>query len=508
MICRIIGLVSPLDFFGLNLKRGYRLIKERARRMKKNESRKLITLLEKLTGEKASKDGGLILKKIILPFENNNKFKKSGGSGIGCSQFNELLILLGFDRISDSFFQYYFVDKKVEYQMGACIQNWEQLEKGVERFRIHAIVKYGNIKYAFKYRSQLPSDDLDNEVSYHKHTPDEFFTKRHKPLLELQSIKAEDTYYLGYIIGDEIKRRLKENPNDSKAKAEDRKRLSTIKKGKSNQEAYLTSDHLDVYVATSMRERHEYAFVNKVTKDIFLHSALKDLSIVYFDPTLAYCTDRIDKGLSEGLMLKRACCTLYLAQESDTLGKDSELASTLAQGKPVIAYLPELEDETEYVNNYLSSLRSLYPEKTNNEILVEQLELFAPELAWKQKKIRKWADKPEDIPTNDAQKMLASHMKKHYDKRAKTLKEVHPLGIQVNLETGVANGVLVTITIEQCAEIISKILKNRLEFTIKEEKIDGKVYLKLIERISGCVFRVVTGDEFLTNSFWNFYLKM
>jgi hypothetical protein len=50
-------------------------------------------------------------------------------------------------------------------------------------------------------------------------------------------------------------------------------------------------------------------------------------------PTQAYCSDRIDKGIAEALMLKRAQCTIYLAQESDTLGKDSELASTLAQGK-------------------------------------------------------------------------------------------------------------------------------------------------------------------------------
>ena len=57
------------------------------------------------------------------------------------------------------------------------------------------------------------------------------------------------------------------------------------------------------------------------------------------DAVLKYCEDRIDKGLSEALMLKRAKCTLFLAQESDTLGKDSELASTLAQGKPVIAYV-------------------------------------------------------------------------------------------------------------------------------------------------------------------------
>ena len=44
-------------------------------------------------------------------------------------------------------------------------------------------------------------------------------------------------------------------------------------------------------------------------------------------------------------MLKRAKCTVYSVQDTDTLGKDSELAATLAQGKPVIAYVPRITVE-------------------------------------------------------------------------------------------------------------------------------------------------------------------
>ena len=80
--------------------------------MKKSEVRKLIALFERLTGEKASQDE-LILKNITFPIGNNKKSKKTDSSGIGYSQFNELLILLGFDRVQDSFFQYYFIDKQL-----------------------------------------------------------------------------------------------------------------------------------------------------------------------------------------------------------------------------------------------------------------------------------------------------------------------------------------------------------------------------------------------------------
>src|SRR5262249_24060143 len=69
---------------------------------------------------------------------------------------------------------------------------------------------------------------------------------------------------------------------------------------------------------------------------------LKD--VTFFDLTDSFASDRIDKGLLEALMLRRAGCTVYMVQETDTLGKDSELAATLALGKPVIAYVPNTVD--------------------------------------------------------------------------------------------------------------------------------------------------------------------
>ena len=88
-----------------------------------------------------------------------------------------------------------------------------------------------------------------------------------------------------------------------------------------------------------------------------------------------------------------------------------------------------------------------------------------------------------------------------YDRRARTLKVSHPLGIQVNLATGVANGVLVVRTISQCAGLLKRIVTNALEFELRESP--STWYLE--EKISGCVYRVVSKDRKLTNCFWNFY---
>jgi hypothetical protein len=92
-----------------------------------------------------------------------------------------------------------------------------------------------------------------------------------------------------------------------------------------------------------------------------------------------------------------------------------------------------------------------------------------------------------------------------YDHRARTLLETHPLGLQVNLQTGVGNGVLVARDTNQCAKLLRGIILDELEFELEEHPDQGAVFLR--EKETRSVYRVVTDDKHLTNSFWNFYLK-
>ena len=428
------------------------------------------------------------------------------GSGLGYSQFNELLLLVGYDRVSPVFFQF-LVDGTAEYRPGAAVNSLAEMRKGVDRFRVLAILRFGNVKFAFKYLS-APSTDLVAELALITPVDSAEFSQRHDPLLPIDPIPGEQTYFLGYLIKKQLDDRLAQNPGDKAAEQqlEDRNRI--IEKGKRNHQAYLASDHMDVYVATSMREPHEYQMINQVVHEVFSSPALKDLKLRWFDPTQAYCEDRIDKGLAEGLMLKRATCTLYLAQESDTLGKDSELASTLAQGKPVIAYIPSVTeaDSLGYVDHFLQTVARSSPGTREPELLLQQLRVFCPDAAWLDREVMGWVANRDQMDTTVAKRRLAKCVREHYEKRADTLKQVHPLGIQVHLETGVANGVLVARSTEQCVDLIRRILTRTLEFKICEKTIDGSRYLLLKEKITDSVFRVVTGDRFLTNAFWNFYL--
>lgn len=293
-----------------------------------------------------------------------------------------------------------------------------------------------------------------------------------------------------------------------------------------NQDVYLTWDHMDVYFATSMRKRWEFEDLYDFVNGLMARAELADLNLRYFDPTQSYTSNRVNKGLVESLMLKRAKCTVYSVQDTDTLGKDSELAATLAQGKPVIAYVPEI-DPAQRVAQLLAEAPVTIQERLRFVIYAD--EHFAPNLSaddlefveefrelGRFERGRIW----RSVPDADAVaafraehgarlerlcRIVAESEARSYNKRAGTLRESHPLAIQVNLDTGVANGVLVVRRVEDCARLLRSILTNAMEFDLQEDDRARMWYLR--ERVSGCVFRVVSRDRKLTNCFWNFYRR-
>lgn len=455
----------------------------------------LRTLLERLTGQPLpAADQSELLTQVAAAL--------SAGQTIGYSQFNELLLNVGYDRVCPEFFLFICdpaaVSIDAKGQQG--ISSSAALTVGVDCFRELALLLYGNIKFGFKKLS-LDAETLTFFIrKARQERSDLEFRSRHDPLIPLKRIDGEDTYLLGYISGREIDDKLRQSPDDPVLLEQKRNREEVISKGKWNHNVYLTSDHLDVYVATSMRERHEYIFVNEFMSRMENNLHVKDLNLRLFDPTQAFCQNRIDKGLAEALMLKRAGCTVYLAQESDTLGKDSELASTLAQGKPVIAFVPKMSDN--FWALLYASFRKLQPDEDERATLIRILQSYQTSLAWSDSQIQEHLLGISLQDIDSLTKRVRNAVENHYNKRADVLKNSHPLGLQTNLNTGVANGVLVVRSIENCAQLVRRILLNKMEFSV-EDTMDG--YVMLREKISNCVFRVMTADRSLTNSFWNFY---
>lgn len=425
----------------------------------------------------------------------------------GISKLNELLLFFGYDRIGSGFFAEFLAGPKQRY-----IPTISDLQRNVDGFRIRAIHLHGNVKYSFKKWRMKEKHELEAELSSLVPRPETDYSERSFEVLPIQPIPKHKTHYLGYISGGRVRKqaaRAEATPAE-KALLDEVKALEAI--GVSNHLRFLTADHLDVYVATSMRLSHEFVAIGDFLEALKAEPGVSKLRLQFFDPTLAYCPNRVDKGLVEALMLRRAKCTLYLAQEGDTLGKDSELASTLAQGKPVIAFVPDVTSVEAFERFVLDPLRTSYIELSD----VERLALFMrsafasplldigrdghDEVLLQSCLTPHTASLEEPDFIERAHKLITSA----YDKRADTLQHTHPLGLQVNLESGVANGVLVVRNIATCARLLRSVMLNELEFKIIDEG-GPSGFVGLQESISECLFRVVTKDEILTNSFWNFY---
>jgi hypothetical protein len=491
------------------------------------------------------------------------------------SQFNELLLLVNKDRVERPYFEHFFGrDCRVA-----------TLANGVEAFQVAAMLRYGNFIFAFRTLSRIKDQvtfdrELGEMLNDGKLTAE--YVSRSDVLIKIEEIARQDTPLVGYLapkqliadaedgtlllaclkqaavkptweglatqlkaVGDPgraIKIVDKYKKQNGAAEPKDfsdslrqivpkiKKRadkVPTIQKvAARNQDVYLTWDHMDVYFATSMRKAWEFAdlydFIRKVVKS----SHLGHLNVRYFDPTQCYTRSRIDKGLVESLMLKRAKCTVYSVQDTDTLGKDSELAATLAQGKPVIAYVPDnpvdaraRELENEAPATILDRLRfvmyaddRLMAELSTGDFAFvrdyDELSQFVFDSPFRsvpdQRRVQAFKSKQKSDLAKLC-RLVADSEKRIYDSRAATLKEFHPLGIQVNLDTGVANGVLVVRSADDCAKLLRAILTRSMN-CYPEFDPNEKMWC-LRERISGSIFRVVTGNRKINNCFWNFYLR-
>ena len=110
----------------------------------------------------------------------------------------------------------------------------------------------------------------------------------------------------------------------------------------SNTAMYLSMvGDLDVYIATSMRNRGDFRDMADFCETVFGHDQLQALKLRYFDPTLSAAEHHEDKGIVECLMVKCAKVLILNAGSRDSYGKDAEAAMALSLGKPVIIFANE-----------------------------------------------------------------------------------------------------------------------------------------------------------------------
>jgi len=443
-----------------------------------------------------------------------NLIQKAREDGLNYEQFNELLLLLNQSRIGKGFFNFFF---------GKDIVKLDDIKNGVTKFRGLAMLRFANFRFAYKKLIDKSEEEI---ASYWKRYDEEDFKKRSLPSLQIEEIEKDKVWYAGELTPTKIRKdeiefaKKKFGGTNSDQIEQFGKKImqmnsdaqQTQEKALKNTDIYLTWEYMDVYIATSMRQRWEFEETFDFIKNVFSDERLKDLNLRYFNPTMSKCTNPRDKGLIEGLMLKRARCTIYMAQEGDTMGKDSELAASLARSTPVIAFVPKCDDDKavqEYAEKiskypleffktrllildgegvfddpeYEERLKESYNEFRSKSI--EEVRSLKYTFLEKIDEYRKlwpfslWREKDDEFKENNREifsnicQILSVAECYNFDRRAAILRGRHPLSMQVDLQTGVANGVLVVRDAKSCADLLYRLLTNSMEFEIKHPKIFG-----------------------------------
>ncbi|MCL2630845.1 MAG: hypothetical protein FWD49_04905 [Firmicutes bacterium] len=127
--------------------------------------------------------------------------------------------------------------------------------------------------------------------------------------------------------------------------------IEARKAARKNTNLYLSLvNDLDVYVATSMRNKKDFLAVSGFIERLFHAEELKTLDLRYFDPTMSAADGHEDKGIIECLMVKSAKVLIYSAGEKESYGKDAEAAMALSLGKPVIFYCEKADKNNLFKN--------------------------------------------------------------------------------------------------------------------------------------------------------------
>lgn len=430
-----------------------------------------------------------------------DRLKNLSSAAITRQHLNQMLHLAHLPGVGGGFFRYYFLENPNNshpYNLDRVleeppnlhptgIQSIPQLEWGVRRFFIDALLYYGNITTAYTELIQLTFDDL--EAKFRSKGLSSKDLQQRGAIIPLESIPIDDRYLIGELAckaydlpadGSRtlVERKLLDAWHDFRK--EGRKKVlvkellsSAINVEKEHQytlsfavdeildeeiesdeeletrirsiasrflaarEQALVNTHLylsvvndlDVYVATSMRSREHFRDMARNCDQIFKHAKLQGFELRYFDPTLSACDGHEDKGIIECLMVKCSKVLVYFAGEKDSFGKDSEAAMALSQGKPVVIVCP---NET----------------------------------------------------------------------RMRFFRDVHPLTRMIDMNTGVPVGAIITSDTEQVVTLLERILHNSMEYDLEH---DGNGYYRLRERLTESVVRLQTSFKLLRDTFWTYY---
>lgn len=416
-------------------------------------------------------------------------------------QLNQLLVLAHEAPVTDGFFQYYWLKApndhpyivqelpgfRDDWLSANTIQSLEHLRWGLYRLYVDALLYFGNVRSAFRGLRELSYAELRHY--FFAKRIDTRALKQRGPALPLKHIDKDKRY----LIAEMACKSYGENPKHT---SDLRTALTKAYK------AHVASDGSETTVEDLLRNRLPQEFRSRQDELIFSATEILDQSIDS-EGSLRAHYEKIAERFSDARNNALKNTRLYLSMLADL---DVYVATSMRTREDFFNMADVCD--TVFADSRLVDMNLRYFDPTLSAAAGHEDKGLIECLMVKCARVLVYCAGKKDSYGKDAEAAMALSLGRPVifycdeEQRSKFYRDVHPLSRLIEFDTGVAVGAMVTDKLDEVAELLCRILENRMSYRLEQPK-EG--FLRLKEEVTGSVVRLQTDDKLLTETFWNQY---
>lgn len=455
--------------------------------------------------------GGEGLESLFSTAGNEEIFERIvmiGESPLSKVQLNQLFSISGLPGMTFGFFRYYWLSTpemhtyntakvdgyKEEFLRGEFIRSLDHLHWGLKRIYFDSLLYFGNISNGYRILSKKNESELI--VFFKEKRFDTETIKRRGEALDFEFIEKEDRYLISemacktYEAPDEDENNLKnfliENYTLALKQGRKKPKIKDLLEGKYLKEEAKNQNTNILQLKFSAEDIMEKEIENEA-----------DIDRYYGDVARRF-TDSRKKAVKNTKYYLSLVSDLdvYVATSMRTKEDFVEMANTCEK----IFHDPKIADlHLRYFDPTISAANG-----HEDKGLIECLMVKAA-------KALIYTSGTKESYGKDAEAAMALSSGKPVifystdPNKANFYKHIHPLTKLIDFSTGIANGAVVTFSLDQLVEIIRRLFANEMEYTLDQEK---PGYFRLKEKLTDSIVRVQTNDVLLYKSFWNYFTRM
>ncbi len=412
------------------------------------------------------------------------------------AQLNQLLVLSHEAGMSHGFFEYYWLsapehpydirgvlDFDRSHEQQTAIMSLAHLRWGLRRFYVDALLYFGNVRSAYRRLRDMPLGDLAAFFAEFRHDT-AALTRRGAPL-PLRPIARDDRYLISEMACKSL------GATSGPSQLEDVLRNAYQRRVEAGETSSVSVRHLLEEAPEAEKAQLTFAADDLLADEL---ASLEELDA------------RIEEVVTKFSLARAAALQntkLYLSMVGDLDVYVATSMRTRDDFREMATFC-----ESVFSDPALNDLALRYFDPTMSAAEGHEDKGLIECLMVKSARVLIYFAGTKESFGKDAEAAMALSQGKPVilycsdPARRQFYRDVHPLARLIDFRTGVANGWMVASSPEEVVVLLSRVMRNAMVYELEQSK---PGYLRLKECLTGSIVRLQTSDEFLRETFWNYY---